>query len=288
MVNKYKKHNKYCPPEIVPHVFCGIIMNLAIKKNPEVKRLYEQLKVDLKLPGCQKLFRPLVSPDIRVAKRLAKEAGYSLEKGPPDINQMVLIRNILSAMFRIVKKDASRFQFWGFFTPWLTRDISKFKKDLEQFILMGFNRESDWKRGKARVTLARSEKLEQAIVLQAFWEVNGINFEDVMGMKSFPYGKESYSLNLEMNEKLPDRAKREIVGQSIEAGFERLDVEKIAMIALHWYESRVVHAGPQEYCLYLAKTEEESLDVSNLSNEIRICDQALGYERLKTGRRKKP
>jgi hypothetical protein len=56
MVKKPKKQTVYCPPEPVPHVFCGTVLNLAIHKNPEARKLYEQLKVDLNLHGCQKGF----------------------------------------------------------------------------------------------------------------------------------------------------------------------------------------------------------------------------------------
>ena len=172
---------------------------------------------------------------------------------------MVVMRDFLRAMFRLIKKDMRRFPLWGVLRPRLIRDIWKFRDDLDRFILVAFNRESDRSRGKARVTLAGSEELAQAVVLQVFGEVKKVNLQAIMGLKVFPYGKELYSFNLEMNGKIPDRARRSLIGQSIEAGFDGMDVDKIARIAKHWYESRVVHAGPQEYCLYLTKTQEETL-----------------------------
>ena len=78
MVKKPKKQTVYCPPELVPHVFCGTVLNLAIHKNPEARKLYEQLKVDLNLPGCQKRFAPIENLDIRFAKKPAKETGQAV------------------------------------------------------------------------------------------------------------------------------------------------------------------------------------------------------------------
>jgi len=50
-------------------------------------------------------------------------------------------------------------------------------------------------------------------------------------------------------------------------------------VAWRWYQSRVIYSGAEEYCRQLLIDEGETLDPANVSNEIKECDEALGYPR---------
>jgi hypothetical protein len=273
---------------MVPYAISGAVFNLALDRDKEVKKLFEEVKADLTLGVCQKLFSPLDHINVEGwAKRLAKEAGYRYEKGkgPPPGNQMVIMRELLKGSLRIVKRYTSTFSLVVKIFPWLNRDMAKFVSDLNELITVAFNRKSDASRRRAKVTASTSEALVQAIVFQAYCEMKGLKIDKLAEMKTFKHGNKSYSLSPEKAGDMSERAKREQVRLSIEASFKSVDVERLGRSALWWYESRVVHEGPLDYCNYLAKTTEEELDPSYLSNETRVCDQALGYEREKRGKR---
>ena len=130
------------------------MMNVALQRDPEAKKLYEQLKADMTLKVCQKLFRPL--DHIKVegwAKRLAKEAGCDYRKGPPAGNQMVVMRELLKGSQRIIKRYAGWFSVMAALMPWWNHDMQKFGQDLNEFILVAFNRKSDRVRGKANAAI---------------------------------------------------------------------------------------------------------------------------------------
>jgi hypothetical protein len=287
MPRSLKKQSVYLPIEMVPYVICATVLNLAIFRSPEVKNLYQQVKVDLNLKACKKMFSPFEHIDAEVwAKRLAKEAGYDYRKGMPPGNQMIVMRELIKGSQRIINRYTKRFSLMVALFPWLNKDMRKFGNDLNELIKVGFNNSHAREHGKIRVNGENSDILVQAILFQAYAETKGLKIDKVAELKSFNYGGKSYSINPEMKDQMSYRARRELTSESIEAGFESIDGDKVARIAEWWYQSRVVHNGPQEFCNYLLQEKEEVLDPAYLSNEIRICDIALGYEREKRGRRK--
>jgi hypothetical protein len=284
---KPKKESVYLVPELVPYVFSSFILNIAIFKDQQTKRLYEQVKADLNLKVCQKLFSPFEHINVEVwAKRLAKEAGYDYKKGMPPGNQMVVMRELIKGSQRILNRYIKGFSLIVVLFPWLNRDMRKFGNDLNELIRVGFNNSDAREHGKVRISADNSDTLIQVILFQAYAENKGLKIDKIAELKSFNYGGKSYSIYPEKKDEMSYRAQRELVSESIDAGFESVDADKIVRVAEWWYQSRVVHNGPQEFCNYLLQTKEEVLDPAYLSNEIRICDIALGYEREKRGRKK--
>jgi hypothetical protein len=284
---KPKKQSVYIPPELVPHMFCSVVLNLAIHRNQKVRKLYEQVKADLNLKVCKKLFYPLEHINAKAwAKSLAKEAGYDYREGMPPGNQMVIMRDLIKGSQRIINRYMKRFSLAVALFPWLNRDMHKFSNDLKELIKVGFNNSIAREQNKVRVSAEKSDTLVQEILFQAYAETKGLKIGKMAELKSFNYGGKLYSISPEKKNEMSYRARRELTSESIEAGFESIDGDKVARIAEWWYQSRVVHNGPQEFCSYMLKTKNEVLDPAYLSNEIRICDIALGYEREKRGRRK--
>lgn len=287
MAKKIKKQSAYVPPETVPYVLCDLVLNVALRRDQTARKLYEKMKADLTPRVFRRVYWPLERINLKkLSKRLAKEAGYDYKKGPPPGNQMVVMRNLVKAGQTLIMRNVHRLTLPVIAWSWFDRDVRKFLDDLDEFILVAFNRESDRSPDKAKVTRIKSEILTLTVLFQAYAEIKSLRIDKVAELKWFRHGKKLYSIHPDKVEEMPDLAHRELVTQSIEAGLQSWSTDKLVKIGRWWYGSRVVHDGPQAYCLHPATTRKESIDPAYLSNEIRVCDEAMGYEREKRGRRR--
>jgi len=81
-------------------------------------------------------------------------------------------------------------------------------------------------------------------------------------------------LNRTMTAKLNRAATRNFKN----SGFHLKHEDTIESTASKWYKCRIVYLGPEEYCLKLALKGEKEYP-SNVSQQIKVCDEAMGYPR---------
>ena len=127
-------------------------------------------------------------------------------------------------------------------------------------------------------------KLGEAILLIALGEFNKNLLNIWEKVRIIEYAGKKYNMSEIMNDGATIRLYRQVVNQYKKSGFLLKHDATLDKIAWDWYQSRVIYSGPAEYCRQLSLKEGIDLDPANVSNEIKECDEAVGYPR---GRKKK-
>jgi len=151
---------------------------------------------------------------------------------------------------------------------------------VSEFILIGFNRESEI--AKARCRVVPSEKapwLIWAVVIRTALEGYNITFEKIRDLyKVRKYRGKVRNFQKVLKEEPMSRLHREIVASSKAANLKLKNDKTIMKAAMRWYKCRVVYPNIDEFCN--SEPEEEiMLDPKNVDKEIRPCDDAVGYIR---------
>jgi hypothetical protein len=284
-----KEKASYYPPEMMPFALCAGVLEIVLQQNERAKKLYERMKEYCSLPGCKETFDRLeneIPNGEALVKAIVKKAGYNFKKPPDENNQMVYARGLLSGTKKLVINYAERYLPWVLFRNKRSRDFRKLCSCVNDFIIVGFNNESDLQKGKHKVTAISSNTLVLTIFFRTFADIYKLNLDDWGKIMVFRSGKKTYNMTAVMNGKMSVRGHRSLVGQYRSAGFALKHDEKLNTVAWRWYQSRVVFSGPEEYCRQLYLTSGEDVDPANVSKEIQDCDKAIGYERAKTGKPK--
>ncbi len=131
-----------------------------------------------------------------------------------------------------------------------------------------------------RVTAETSPTLVEAIRDRSLAEFSGMEVMNDETMKGVRVGGETHDWTELLADSRTTRKHRRWTGGYREAGYRLRHDEKIARTACLWYFSRVVYSGPEEFCnQMLLQGIDDALYPGNVSNEIRACDEAIGYPR---------
>jgi hypothetical protein len=148
------------------------------------------------------------------------------------------------------------------------------------------------KRGKYQITGNTAIMLSQLLFVKAFFDTNE-KYQWILkhaGRLTIFKHKKRFDIDMVLGGKMPEFTQRAIVKQYLEAGFKLKHTKVIETTALLWYQCRVVHDGPTGYYHeQLRHTSSEDpvvLEPENLLHELKDFDEALGYIREKTGKRK--
>lgn len=293
---RYFKNGRHYPPELMPIVYCTAVLGVVLKENPEAKRLFEEVKVCCRLPGFQQLINELFDKLVvkansgKLIKELVESAGYAPKKAPPEDNQMVMARAFLTGLAKVINKYSNKFNILLLFKKrrW---DVRRVDMSIDSLIKVGFNNKSERSKGKYKVK-ASNDTLVCTIIGAALAEESAIStgLEKVTELSMYRYGNKRYSANAINEGALPDGAKRFLTSQALLAGFKIKNDQTLAKSAYRWYQCRVTHDGPTEYYFNQlkerSKEDPEIVTPENLLHEIKVFDDALGYEREKTGKHK--
>jgi len=272
-------------PEAMPFVLCSVCLVVVLVSCEKARGIYDQIVQSYRLPDIQAAFRELegeLPPRRALWEDLAGDLGMKRSRGNDERKPSLPDRE---SPKRLTER-ASRYL--HVFAKWfdvetdkiLSADFRYWHGLIDELIRVGFNNESEQARGIYRVTAATSSTLCAAILIRSLAEYNNVEVVDWEEMKGIRVAGRTHDLTKWVSARPTTRRYRRLTRAYKEAGYRRHQDEKIAQIALYWYFSRVVYSGPQEFCNEVLKNGIV-LEPSNVSNEIRECDSAIGYARGK-------
>jgi len=279
----------YYPPEIMPFAYCAASLDIVLHENENARHLYDEIIECHKLPGAIEIFNKLeneIPEGGELLKDIVKKAGFDYYKPPERENLGIpYMRGLMKGAFGLASEYVKRF------TPWVlkgknrNRDFRLLIGKIDELIKVGFNNESERAKGKYKVTLG-SEWLVWTVMARSLLESYELRLPDLGRVKIMKVGDRTYSMADVVNDETTTRIHRKLSKEYNDAGFLRKGDDTLDNVTWLWYQCRVAYSGPEEYCRKLLLDNGERLDSANVSNEIRDCDEAIGYPRRK--RKKEP
>ena len=164
-------------------------------------------------------------------------------------------------------------------SPEEEKDWARLMRLIRKFILIGFNRKSEIRKGKYRVEpTGETTWVLIAVIYRVLFKYMGFSFE--MLNRTFKRrlvkGK-TYDLDKVMIQQRPSRMYRNLVANARKAGLLLKNDKTIMKAARRWYQCRVVYPSVNEFCVAESR-KEIILEPKNVDKEIRPCDEALGYQ----------
>jgi hypothetical protein len=149
-----------------------------------------------------------------------------------------------------------------------------------EFIIVGFNRESDIDKGRCRVMPGeKSDWLMRAVLIRSLLDSYKIRFEQVRDLyKVRRYKGKIIDFQKVLSEQPMSRLHRQMVRSSKAIDLKLKNDRTIVEAARRWYECRIGYPSIKEFCD--AKSREGiSLELQNVDKQIEPCDNAVGYIR---------
>ena len=159
-------------------------------------------------------------------------------------------------------------------------DVKNLHDLIVEFIIIGFNRESDIAKGKFSVTPeGNSHWLILAITLCTYLECQKITLEKLRKVQKVRTHKgKIIDFHKELTDKPTSRWHRRMVASSKAVKLKLKNDRMFVDAARAWYQCRIKCGSVSKYCD--AQWEKGiTLDPKNIEKKIRPCDDALGYIR---------
>ncbi|KSV17885.1 hypothetical protein CY91_02485 [Dehalococcoides mccartyi] len=238
-------------------------------ESEKAKALYNQIVESYRLPDVKEAFE-ILDMEMPQGKELLDKVNKHTSNG----------KHLWSGLSNRLAPKYLRI-----FKPWLDIRKNKFRsKDfkywfdsMQELIKYGFNRGDDIKNNRCKIT-GKSEWLFLAIFMRSYAEHSKIMIKEWEEHKILQYGGKIYDFSKILTDLNTGRLHRQLVKRYKESGYILRHDEKIIQTATRWYYSRVKYSGPKEFCDKM-KGKEFTFDPSNISNEIKLCDEAMGYPR---------
>ena len=283
----------YFPPELKETFLCASVLAIVLEENQRAKELYADIEKCFELPGCKDPYDVVtyLLPDGR--KVLQGNFGNTgdVNKEPKSVkNPFDVSMDLQKGNKKLNSIYRSRPKLFILLNNRKRRDLNKLRSSISVFIREGFNRNSENDKREYKVNGNVQSSLGTTILLPALIKKLYGDTSAIEKTKLLKHGKKDYDLPTVLERKIPDSADRFFTGQLKQAGYSKTSLEKIKTSAWRWYQCRVVCDGPTEY--YNKQLKERSpkdrvvVEPENLIHEIKEFDDALGYRREKTGKRK--
>jgi hypothetical protein len=241
------------PEKMLPFPSAAACIQLVLDNSGKAKTIYYEAVKTWSLPDCQQSLSEvkITFPMILAAIEAVEKNNFSGWKDP-----------FGETCERYRKSD----------------DFKHLIKIINQFILVGFNREADQAQGIYKVKPSDKFWLFYTVFLKTFvdYGASNPNFEQ---NKIVEFGNLLLDTSTFMDGTHTNRIHRKRAKLLKQQGWKLRNDEKLITIAKHWYQSRIVFAGPTEFCSSTDSTSEETLDPNEIDKEISICDEAVGYPR---------
>jgi hypothetical protein len=161
-----------------------------------------------------------------------------------------------------------------------TEETAKLERLISEFIMIGFNSESDIEKGRCRVVLSENAPwLIWAIAIRTVLESYKITFDKVRDLYKVRRHKgKIVDFQKVLSEQPMSRLHRQMVKSSKAVDLKLKNDKTIVKAARRWYQCRVVYPSIGKFC----DSESEKgiiLEPNNIAKQIRPCDDAVGYIR---------
>ncbi|GAI27412.1 unnamed protein product, partial [marine sediment metagenome] len=243
----------YWPELMLPFPIAIACTQVVLENSEKAKLLYDDAVEAWKRPDCQKALS-----EVRIPFSSCLEAKIALNS--KNISDWEDPLDELKERYR----DSENFKFL----------IEK----INQFILVGFNREADREKGKYRVKPKEAIWLFYSVFIGTFVD-HGVNNPDFNKTKVFEFGGQLLDLSTLMDGTINNRVHRKRVNLYRKHGWKLRHDNKLIKKAKLWYQVRVIFSGPKEYCCSKDFISEETPDPDDILKEIKICDEALSNQK---------
>lgn len=249
----YGKSAQYWPVEMQPFVVAAACVQIVLENSEKASLIYTEAKEAWGRKDCQKALSEVKIPFSSMLA--AVDAVVS--------NKMADYSN---PMYDIIEqyKDSEDFKYL----------ISR----INNFIKVGFNSESDQAKGRYKVTPSKDNWLFYAVFIGTVVDFSEER-ADWDTYKLVEFGGKVYDPTTFMDPEKSNRKHRRKVYRYKKFNWRLRHDQKIRDIAWHWYQCRVIYAGPTEFCQSRDFISEDTPDPNDIDKEIRDCDLAVGYPR---------
>jgi len=271
------------PLAALPLAYAMACVEIVSKNSAKAGVIYRQIIEAWGKPGIDAIYKEIISevPDSEKEewKQMLKfpESVFKPDADKPfkDFQEMVNDPEFINDLF---KDEENMDSISPEERQWF-EELARFFLLMFEFILVGFNRESDVERGKYRVVpTERAPWLILAIIYRTGFEYKNITLDRLNRIyKLRKIGKKTYDFEKILTEEPMSRMHRRIVASGKKANL-KLKSDRIFMnAARHWYQCRVVCSSINKFCDVQSR-KGILLDPKNIQKEIRPCDQAVGYQ----------
>jgi hypothetical protein len=258
-------------------------LGIVLKESPEAKELYEEIMECYKLHGLQEIFDKLeneIPEGEELLKRIVDKSGLDYDK-PPNMEQVGIpqVRNMIDGSLELISDYVDEY------TPWVlegkarNRDMNLLLIKITELIRAGFNNKRNQEKGIYKVSGKESYWLGLTIWISALIDKYRLMLKEWERARVLKIGGKVYNINDVFTDKVTNRIHRNLTRQYKSSGFILIHDQTLENLAQIWYQCRVVYSGPGEYCRKMLLEKGVTLDSANISNEIKICDEIIGYPR---------
>jgi len=280
---------QYYPPAAMPYLLCLACLAEALRNSEAARGIYEEIVESCGLPdvkaalakletelGPDKLWNILKENTADFAVRVGRQKDELKSLPPPD-----------AEFFRVTIAAVSDYA--HIFDEWIDPETDKFKSEdfkdwyglIDELIRVGFNNASRRGQGDCRLTIDNAGRLALIIHLVAWADYKRFEVVGRGECIAFRISGRTYDLTELLAMMNTGRERRRRAKAYTRAKYDRRQLDKIRRIARLWYGSRVECTGPTEFCRRRELEGTEFLPASDVSAEIRECDEAMGYPRGK-------
>jgi hypothetical protein len=247
-VKVYGKNSHWWPDEMPPFLVAAALIDIVLENSEKARPLYSKIKEAWGLQGCQLALSEVKLP---LGDILALAAG----------NQGVELPDKLTELYDRHKSYP---------------DCKYLIERVKEFIKIGFNRDQ----GHPKVTPSKETWLSFTIGLKALVDFS-VNRPDWDTYKLFEFGGKTFDFSTVSDGESSNRKHRRNVDLFQSMGWHRNLDKTIGQAAFRWYQCRVVHSRIEDYLSSEAEKGNDKLDLKNIQKEIRVVDDATGYEKRK-------
>ena len=246
----------FWPPEALPFAYALACVDIVLLRSPEAEAAYHRAIKVLELPGNQALLRDAISEHENTQKDIGNFIR-AIEKGSA-LPQMNIKHQYES-----------------------DPDYKHYIERVLEFIRVGFNRQEDQDNERHKVIAEKTRFLFSVVVIRTIVEYCKVKLENWNKYRPDAIDRVMTGPDpTKRRERNYIRLKRKEIRQIYKCyKWVRLHNVKLLEIADHWYQSRVVFSGPEEYCREHYKKTGIWLDSGNVDGEIATIDHATGYPR---------
>ncbi|MFC1958405.1 hypothetical protein ACFLV6_00560 [Chloroflexota bacterium] len=243
----YGKQSHWWPDEMPPFLVAAALIGIVLENCEKARPLYNEIKEAWGKPGCQMALNEVNLP---LGEIIALAAG----------NQEVELPDKLNELYDRYKDSP---------------DCKYLIERVKEFIKIGFNRDQ----GQQKVLPSKETWLSFTIGLKALVDFS-VEKPDWETFKQFEFGGKTYDFSIIFDGESNNQHRRNVdLFQSI--GWHRKLDKTIRQAAFRWYQCRVVNSRIEDFLSAEAKRGNLKLDLKNIQKEIRIVDDATGYEKRK-------
>jgi hypothetical protein len=272
------------PLATLPMAYASAIVEVVIKRSEPARNIYDQLVEAWGRAKTQKMWEELTAELTETEKERINQAFLHPEKELyPDPNKPY---KEFEELIKSLEMNGELLEGVEQTEPLSPEDekeaeeLGNLIKLILDFILVGFNRESDIEKGRFRVLPSkRAPWLIVAVMIRSSFDYHNVTLERLRRLYQMNKHKgKIIDFHKVMTEEPMSRWHRRIVASGKAAKLKLKNDRIFLNAARNWYQCRVVYESINQYCD--AQSEKGILvDLKNLQKQIKPCDDVLGYIR---------